>query len=464
MIPAIGYLLGILSVHALLVYHLLPLSICLRLNGILLSLTLICTVGFLCFWLLPRYTLLRFSNSCCLFGVFALFFTGAWCYYRQNNLSLLPNNNNLTLFYGYVERVTITKSQRFMRINTRIVAFRQEDETHLCNTKTFIYIPVDQYDQNLQIGSKIWTVSRIQVQDSTFHANSSMPPSIFLSHSNPLFFTAKHPSFPARLGKKLLAHLKANIRDPNSYALLAGLSLGNKEAFDPELKNAYSSAGAIHVLAVSGLHVGIIYAVLLTLCNLLIPGNNRWRNNIKQLIILSLITLFAALAGFTPSVTRALLMVLLSTFGKMIRRPVSTMQTLFATALIICVLNPSALFEIGFQLSFSAVLFILIVQPPLLRLLHPKTIIGKYVWSLLCVSTAAQSGTAALAYYYFGTFPYLFLLTNLFVIPLTCLLLYLLCAWFAFGVIPVVGPILLWMMEHTAWVMNQGVILIDKLM
>jgi competence protein ComEC len=291
-----------------------------------------------------------------------------------------------------------------------------------------------------------------------------MPPSVFVSRTSPLFFSSKYPSFPARLGEQLLANLKTNLKDVQAYALLSGLSIGSKEAFDPELQNAYASAGAAHILAVSGLHVGIIYAIILFLCNLLLPGSKRWQNMARQLMIISVITLFAALARFTPSVTRALLMVSLSALGKIIRRPVPSLQTLFATAFLICLFNPAAIFDVGFQLSFSAVLAILTLQPPLQRLWQPKTKLGKYIWSLLCVSIAAQFGTAGLAYYYFGTFPYLFLLTNLFVIPLTAVLLYLLCAWIALGALPVVGPLLLWTMERTAWMMNQGVILIDKMM
>ena len=420
--------------------------------------------GFLCLYLLPRYTLLRFPTVCYSFAIGALFFTGAWSYSGQNNLTTLPQNSHLTTFYGEVERVTPTRSQRFMRVNTRILAYCQGGHTHQCNAKSFIYIPIERYSSSMQAGSNLLTTSILSTPDSAFAAGSTMPPSIFLSRYTPYSFSPQEPSFPARLGQGLLAHIKANIRDPDSYALLAGLSIGSKDAFDPELKRAYSAAGAIHVLAVSGLHVGIVYGIILSLLNLLFPGKNRWQNICKQLLILSAITLFAALAGFTPSVTRALLMVTLSTVGKIIYRPIHSMQTLFGTALLICIINPAALFDIGFQLSFGAVLAILTVQPPLHRLLRPKTKAGKYVWSLLCVSTAAQSGTAALAYYYFGTFPYLFLLTNLLVIPLTCILLYLLCAWLALGAIPLIGPLLLWLMEQAAWLMNHGVIWIDKIM
>ena len=456
-IPVIGYLSGILSIHFLNSFEALPSFMILRLNNILLFLIFLCIAGFLCIYLLPRYTSIRFPVACYTLSIAALFFTGAWSYYQQNNLTALPQNSEFTMAYGEVERVTPTKSKRFMRINTRLLAYRQEEESVQCNMKSFIYIPIENYDTNLQAGSKIWTVSKIQI-------DSTMPPSLFLFRSAPLGFTPQKRSLPARLGEGLLLYLKTHIRDPNSFALIAGLSLGNKEAFDPELKSAYASSGAMHILAVSGLHVGIIYAIIQLVLNLLLPGNKRRQSTIKQILAFSALTLFAAMARFTPSVTRALLMVGLSISGKWIKRPIHSLQTLFTTALLLCIINPAAIFEIGFQLSFCAVLVILTLHPPLHRLLRPKTTVGKYLWTLITMSIVAQMGTAPLAYYYFGIFPYLFLLTNLFIIPLTGILLHLLCAWLALGQIPFVGPALLWVMENTAWLMNNIVIWVDGLM
>ena len=463
--PVIGYLLGIVTIHVLNKCGVLPSFIFMRLNTILLILVSLCVGLFLWLYLLPRYTSLRFSTAHYLCGIAALFCTGAWSYSLQNNLTALPQNSEPTAFYGQVERVTRTRSERFMRVNTRLLAFRQKEKEYPCNRKSFLYIPIHRYDANIQVGSKIWTVSKIQslTQDSSYQSSSSMPPSIFIAQTDPLGFTHSQPSFPKLLSQKLLAHLKANISDSNAFALLAGLSLGNKEAFDPELRSAYTTSGAAHILAVSGLHVGIIYAIILFLCNLLLPGNHRRQQVIKQILIVSAITLFAALAGFTPSVTRALLMVALSAFGKLIRRPVHSFQTLFTTAFIICVINPAALFEVGFQLSFSAVFAILFVLPYLEPLLKPKTKFGKYVWSMICVSTSAQIGTAWLAYHYFGVFPYLSLVTNLFVIPLTGVLLYVLCLWLMLGFVPVIGPLLLWSMEQTARMMNIGVVWMEKI-
>jgi len=415
---------------------------------------------------MPRFFSLRFSGMCFAWSVAALFFTGAWGYSRQNNLTALPQNNVRTLLYGKVERVTPTKSGRFMRLNTRLLAFRQGEEGMQCNINIFIYIPIERYDSCLRAGSKICAHARIgPMQQKSFQipGSNSFPPSVFISRYDSFRFAPVRTSFPARLNAGLLSRLKAAIRDPDSFALLAGLSLGNKEAFDPELKKAYADTGAAHILAVSGLHIGIVYAVLLSISNLFFRGNNRLQHIIKQIIVLGALALFAALVEFTPSVTRALLMVALSMAGRIVRRPIPSMQTLFTAALIITVLNPAALFEVSFQLSFCAVLAILTLQPPLQRLWQPKTIAGRYVWSLITVSTAAQMGTVLLAYHYFGTIPYLFMLTNLIVIPLTVLLLYLLCAWLALGAIPGVGTALLWAMEQLARLMNQGVIFIDKL-
>jgi len=456
-IPVTGYLAGILTIHFLYDYGGLPFFLSSRLHGILFLLIILSIGGFLYFYLLPRYTSLRFPGVCYSLSVAALFFTGSWSYCRQNNLNALPQNSELTTVYGEVERVAPTKSKRFMRINTRLLAYRQEDESVQCNIKSFIYIPIENYEPNLQAGSKIWTLSKIQT-------DNSMPPSLFLSRSSPLGFTPQKRPFPARLGEGVLEYLKTHISDPNSFALIAGLSLGNKEAFDPELKRAYASSGAMHILAVSGLHVGIIYAIIQLVFNLLIPGNKRSVRTLKQILAFGALTLFAAMARFTPSVTRALLMVGLSMSGSWIKRPVHSLQTLFTTALLICVFNPAAIFEIGFQLSFCAVLAILTLHPPLHGLLRPKTKVGKYLWTLITMSVVAQMGTAPLAYHYFGIFPYLFLLTNLFIIPLTGILLHILCAWLALGQIPWIGSALLWILENTAWLMNSIVIWVDRLL
>ena len=481
-IPAIGYLTGILTIRAL---HLFQVPLRYH-NDALIPAAFICMGGFLCFCLLPRFSLLRFPKVYYALSVAALFFTGAWCYTKQNHLVALPQNSKPTLCYGKVERVTLTKSERFMRINTRLLAYRQGGESTQCNINIFIYIPIECYDPRLQAGSKIMTVSRIQhaAQDNATSdqddlspvrhkrplmryklqpVKNNLPPSIFLSQANPLAFSHVSPSLPARISGGLLTKLKTNIQDPDAYALIAGLSTGNKEAFDPELRSAYAGAGASHVLAVSGLHIGIIYAIVHSICNIFILGNKRPKRLIKQLLTLAAITFFAAITQFTPSVTRALLMVALSITGSAVRRSTPPLQTLFATALLINIINPSAIFEVSFQLSFCAVLAILAIQPPLERLWHPKTKAEKYVWSLTCVSIAAQAGTAPLAYHYFGTFPYLFLLTNLIVVPLTGILLYLLCAWLVLGNLPVVGNALLWAMEQTAGIMNWGVVWIDKL-
>ena len=460
-IPVISYLTGILTIRVLYMVQGVPVFLHGRMQGTLLVAIFLCIAGLLCTLLMPRFTSLRFPRGCYAWSIAALFFTGSWSYHQQNNLTVLPQNNEFTLLYGKVERVTLTKSERFMRLTTRLLAFRQEEEPVPCNTTLSIYIPIERYDPNLQAGSTLLTVSRIE--NSPPAKRNSFPPSVFISKSNPLSFRSIHPSFPARLHTGLLARLNAAIRNPDAFALIAGLSIGYKEAFDPELKNAYAGAGASHILAVSGLHMGIVYAILLSCCNLFLRRNSRTQLIIKQIIILSALTLFAALAGFTPSVTRALLMVALSMAGKVLQRPLSSMQTLFTTAFIICIINPAAIFEVSFQLSFCAVFAILTLQPPLQRLWRPKTKAGQYVWSLMTVSTAAQLGTAPLAYYYFGAFPYLFLLTNLIVIPLTAILLYLLCLWIALGTIPVAGTLLPWAMEQIAWLMNHAVVWIDRI-
>ena len=449
MIPAIVFLTGIAAAQiakntfdSLLAYLPATCLIC----------ALLCIGCYLLFLQLPRYATIRFGRVHYVLALCALFFTGAWNLLYQNEYKITAHTDTLTALYAKVERISPTKNGKYVRISCKTIAFTHHQKTLPCKQPIFIYLPVQQYDTTLQAGSHIFTA--VQVDPL------AKPPTAFITRSTCFAHTPSPPSFFATLNQKLRTHLKENIRNPRSYALLSGLSIGNKDDFDAELKSAYSSSGAMHVLAVSGLHVGIIYAFLRFFFDLLIPGNNRKRHIFKQLLILTGLASFAAIAGFSASVTRALLMTVLLTFGRIIRRPIHTHQTLFATALLICAVNPLALFEVGFQLSFSAVFAIITLQPVIQNVFKPKNKPLRYIWSLSTVSVAAQAGTFPLTLYYFGSFPYLFLLTNLWVIPLTGILICLLCIWLLLGQIPYIGPALLWLLAQLAQIMNQGVLLL----
>lgn len=208
----------------------------------------------------------------------------------------------------------------------------------------------------------------------------------------------------------------------DTYAFISAVTLGYKAHLSDELMEAFRASGTAHILAVSGLHVGIIYLIFNSLFSFL--GKRGKGYVVRQWFVLLLLWAYAFTAGMSSSVVRAVIMLTLFCVGNMQHRKGFTYNTLAATAFLILIFRPFSLFDVSFQMSFGAVFAILYFQPKLSMLYTPKNSISRYVWSLLTVSTAAQLGVFPLVLYYFGTFPTYFFITNLLVVPIIGLILY----------------------------------------
>jgi competence protein ComEC len=204
------------------------------------------------------------------------------------------------------------------------------------------------------------------------------------------------------------------IRDAE-FSVTAAMLLGVRSHLSPELQQSFSGAGAMHILCVSGLHVGIIFMLL----NYFL-GFFDYINRgplFRSIIIIACIWAYAMITGLSPSVVRAATMFSFISIGQNISRHVNTYNSLAASAFVLLVFNPYLIIDLGFQLSYSAVIAIIALQKPLQDLWTPRWKPVFKIWQLTTVSIAAQIGTAPLAMYYFHSFPNYFLLTNLIVIP-----------------------------------------------
>lgn len=205
------------------------------------------------------------------------------------------------------------------------------------------------------------------------------------------------------------------------YAVLSAMTLGDKTAITPELTDDYSISGAAHVLALSGLHLGIIFTVLTFIFSRL-----RLRLLSLTLVVMA-IWAYVFIVGMSPSVMRSAVMLTIYTFVSMINRDNLSLNTLSLAAVILLLCKPLDLYDVSFQMSFISVLFIILLYRPLYNLMpvhwrHKKAI--NYIWGMACVSIAAQAGTAPLVAFYFNRFSCYFLITNFFVIPMATLILY----------------------------------------
>lgn len=225
---------------------------------------------------------------------------------------------------------------------------------------------------------------------------------------------------------------------------LEALTLGYREDLDTEVKQAFQTAGAMHVLAVSGLHTGILYKVLLWLLTLGGLCKPMYEERVKRWVLNGVLILllwgYALLTGMSPSVVRSVVMLTVMLVGEMIYRKGEPFNNLAIAAFVLLLFRPDDLFSIGFQLSFAAVAAILVVKP------H----------NLVTLSIAAQLGTLPLTMHYFGQMSNYFLLTNLLVVPLAEVLVSLALAALTIGWLPGMGWIG-WSLQWATWLMNYAV-------
>ena len=204
-------------------------------------------------------------------------------------------------------------------------------------------------------------------------------------------------------------------------AVIKALILGQRNTISKELLQEYTKAGAIHILAVSGLHVGIILLILTALFSSL--ENLKNGKLIKTILIVSLLWGFAIIAGLSASVVRAVTMFSAVAIGMTFKRKTFVIHSLITSMFVLLLVKPMFLFDVGFQLSYLAVFSIVTIQPKLANLWKPKWKLIDKFWQLFTVSIAAQIGVLPISLFYFHQFPGLFMLSNLVIIPFIGLIL-----------------------------------------
>lgn len=222
-------------------------------------------------------------------------------------------------------------------------------------------------------------------------------------------------SYAWGIREELIYNLKKHNFGKDELAVFQALILGQRRDISDNLYKNYAAAGAIHILAISGLHIGILLLIL----NFLLKPLQRFKfgKYIKPLLLILLLWSFALLTGFSPSVVRAVSMFSFIAIGLQLKRKTSLLNSLFLSLFVILLINPYYIFQVGFQLSYLAVFSIIMFQPLIYKLFTPSIKVIDYLWKLTSVSLAAQIGVIPLGLYYFHQFPGLFLLSNLVVLP-----------------------------------------------
>jgi competence protein ComEC len=246
----------------------------------------------------------------------------------------------------------------------------------------------------------------------------------------------------------------------DEFAVASAILLGYDDSLPSYLRKGYVAAGAMHVLCVSGLHVGIIFMVAGFLLSFL--GKRVWQRILKILLLLFLIWFYALLTGLSPSIQRAAFMISFFLIGQLINRKGFAINSVAASAFLILCINPYNLFMVGFQLSYTAVLGIVIFQNWINGWIYFKTVIFRKIWEMTSVTLAAQLGTTPLVLLYFNQFPTYFWLSNLLLVPLSFLIIALGVALLTLSFVPYLSAWLGKLVSMLIYVMNLSILKIES--
>ena len=249
--------------------------------------------------------------------------------------------------------------------------------------------------------------------------------------------------------------------DKDELGIAEALLIGYTNDLDKDLVQAYSNTGVVHIIAISGMHLALIYVLLVWLfAKIPVINKSKW---LQLILILSCLWLFSILTGASPSVLRAAVMFSFIAVGKNFYKQASIYNSLAASAFVLLCYNPYFLWAVGFQLSYLAVLSIVIFQKPIYHCIYVKNKWLDKAWQLMAVSIAAQLLTFPVCIYYFHQFPNLFLVSNMVAVPLSGLILYAEIVLVAFSWIPFVGTYVGKLVAVLVGFMNKIILWINEL-
>ncbi len=255
--------------------------------------------------------------------------------------------------------------------------------------------------------------------------------------------------------------IRKHLPRPREQAIALALVLGVNDGLDNDLQNAYSASGAMHVLSVSGLHVSILYLVILFFLKPI--QSKSWSKWVAAFVSILLLWFYAFITGLSPSVLRAVTMFTFIAIARPFSRRSNIYNTLAASAFFLLIYNPYLIMSVGFQLSYIAVIGIVYLQKPIYNLWETENKVLDWIWQITCVSIAAQIATFALGLLYFHQFPVYFLFSNLVVIPVSFAVLLLGVFLLVIDWLTPVATLLGYLLDLSIKLLNESVFLVEEL-
>ncbi|HMU10610.1 MAG TPA: ComEC/Rec2 family competence protein [Ferruginibacter sp.] len=379
-----------------------------------------------------------------------------------------------------IDEPLVEKSRSF-KAEGCVEAIIQDDTMIACKGKLLLYFSKDSFGHNLQYGDMVLIQKDLQAIKNSgnpgafnyqrYAAFQQLFHNVFLKKKDWVKAATQHSSknrfrqfiFDAR--EYVLSVLQRTIAAGNSgkdeLGIAEALLIGYTNDLDKDLVQAYSNTGVVHIIAISGMHLGLIYVLLLWFfAKIPLIKRSKW---MQTILILACLWVFSLLTGGSASVIRSAVMFTFITLGKTVfNRPASVYSSLAASAFVMLCYDPYYLWDVGFQLSYLAVIGIVVFQKPIYNIFYIKNKFIDKTWQLMAVSLAAQLLTFPVCIYYFHQFPNLFLLTNLIAVPLSAVILYAEIALVALSWLPIISDWLGKLVSALVWTMNKTILYINE--
>ena len=265
---------------------------------------------------------------------------------------------------------------------------------------------------------------------------------------------------PQKIQKHLQQKITTSISDSSSAAILSALLLGETGLLSKETTADYSVAGVVHILAVSGMHVALIYQLILVILKILFRKKRKW---LTFILAMTLLWGYGAITGFSASVVRACCMFSFFVISDCFLLSRNTANTIAGSSLLILYFQPFLIFNLGFLLSLTAVLGIVVIHPIIMRHLYTENKIAYYLISSSSITLSAQIATLPITLYIFHSFPTYFIAANLILVPWSSLIIYIGIAFILLSEIPIFGNLITQILDLTTSGMNQFIHLIHYL-
>ena len=433
-VPSLRIVIGIITGIIVAYYYPIPLNIIYTSTALVILML---------FFLLVNPIAVKFKIKW-LSGVVAnILFILIGCYITfqhniENNINWIghyyPENETANIQLTLMEPTT--EKEHFYKAVARVDAIEKDHQWIKATGNVLVYLRKDSLKEKYNYGTQFITNARLNIITNAGNPGSfdykrycqfqGITHQVFINKNQRIFCKNTTPSrlyyYLYKARAYLLNSLQQFLPYKSTYGIAEALLIGYRDDLDKELVQAYSNTGVVHIIAISGMHLGMLYGTMVLFFSLF--KIKPWVNYIKPITILLVLWGFTLIAGAVPSILRSAFMFSFILLSEIFNKKSNIYNTLSLSALCMILNNPYCIWDVGFQLSYAAVLSIIMFSSSIGSWFYFKHKIFHYLWKMNAVTIAAQVWTFPLIIYYFHQFPRLVIISNLIVVPLSCIILY----------------------------------------